>query len=180
MVEEPEDEVDGVVAGQVIPDEQHPQRREVLGESDADGQALLPALPAPSILLGWEDLRLRQGCQDGHEFVLQPGVEHSIGSAPHPFGPDFSRCWMEEGELLGCPIPDVLMGIADWVACRMPVRAGIGQRSIRSRFVFRPDGQHVLGVCRLDQLFFAAASGSMTVTVPLFRFRTTVPVSHQL
>ena len=58
VVEEPADEIDGVVAGEVVPDEQHPERREFLGQRDADGQPLLPALPAPSIRFRWEDVRL--------------------------------------------------------------------------------------------------------------------------
>ena len=87
---------------------------------------------------------------------------------------------MEQRELLGGPIPNVLMGIADWVTGQMPVGAGIGQRPIWPRLVFRPHRQCILLVRRLDQLIFAAASGSMTVTVPLFRFLTTVPGSHQL
>src|SRR5919202_3735259 len=38
---EPEDEIDGVVAGEVIPDEQHPERRGGLGGGGAGGYALL-------------------------------------------------------------------------------------------------------------------------------------------
>src|SRR5579859_1312870 len=107
-------------------------------------------------------------------------MQDSIGSTPHPFDPDRAASRMEEGELLGCPIPDVLMGIAHGMTSWMPVRARIGQRPVWSCLVFRPHRQGILGVRRLDQLFFAAASGSTTVTVPLFRFLTTVPVSHQL
>jgi hypothetical protein len=178
--EEPEHEVRRMVPGEVIPDEQHTERWEVLGQGDPDRQPFLPALPAPSILLRWEDVWLGQGYQDRQQFVFQPGMQDSIGSASHAFHPHCSAGRMEERQLLGRAFPDVLVWIADRVACRMPVGAGIGQRSIRSCLVFRPHGQPGLGIRRLDQLFFAVASGSMTVTVPLFRFRTTVPVSHQL
>src|SRR5215210_6691353 len=53
----------------------------------------------------------------------------------------------------------------------------------RSGFVFAPDRQIHGGAERigpLDQLFFATASGSLTITAPRLRLRTTTPVSHQL
>ena len=59
---EPEDEIDGVVAREVVPDEQHPEGWEFLGQGDADGESLLPALPAPSILFRWERVRIGQAC----------------------------------------------------------------------------------------------------------------------
>src|SRR3954471_12043676 len=49
--------------------------------------------------------------------------------------------------------------------------------------VLTPDREPKLGAERvglLDQLFFAAASGSRTRTTPCLRWRITTPVSHQV
>ena len=53
----------------------------------------------------------------------------------------------------------------------------------RPGFVLAPDGQPKLGaqcVGLLDQLFLAAASGSLTRTTPCLRWRIATPVSHQV
>ncbi|MDQ2742908.1 MAG: hypothetical protein M3Z66_11520 [Chloroflexota bacterium] len=54
MGEEPEDEVRRVVPGKGVPDQQLPQRREILRQGDADGGPLLPTFPAAPGLPGWE------------------------------------------------------------------------------------------------------------------------------
>jgi len=178
--EEPEDEVRRVVPGKVVPDQQQSQRREILRQGDADGGPLLPTFPAAPVLPGWEHCWFRQGGQDGRQLGLEPGMEDSVGAAPHPLDPDLATRWMEQGQLLGRPLPHVLMGIPYRVASRVPVGAGIGDRLVRAGLVFGVDGQQVLAICRLDQVFLGEASGSCTTTVPLLRMRTAVPVSHQL
>src|SRR3954467_948314 len=53
----------------------------------------------------------------------------------------------------------------------------------RPGFVLAPNGQPKLGaqcVGLLDQLFLAAASGSLTRTTPCLRLRIATPVSHQV
>lgn len=180
VVEEPEDEVDGVVPGQVVPDQQQPERRELMGQGDAAGESLLPACPATSILLGWEELWLGQARQDRGQLGFQPGMKDGVGRAPHSLHMHLTTGWMEEGQLLGGSLTGILMGIADRLPCRVPVGAGIGNRLIGASLVFGVYRQHILGIRRLNQVFFATASGSTTVTVPLFRLRTAVPISHQL
>jgi len=177
---EPQHEVDGVVAGEVIPDEQHAEWGQVLWQGDPDRESFLPALPPPAVLIGREHLRLGQCCQDGGQFRFEPGMEHGIGGVPYSFHPHLTAGRPEERELLGRPCPDVLMRVTHRLSGRMPVSAGIGQRPVGPRFVLGPHRQLVLGVRCLDQVFFATASGSVTVTVPLFRVRTALPISHQL
>jgi hypothetical protein len=45
MLEQPEYEVHRIVPGEVVSDQQHPERRQLLGEGDPDREVLLPALP---------------------------------------------------------------------------------------------------------------------------------------
>jgi hypothetical protein len=41
---QPKDKTDGVVAGEIVPDQQRPEWRELPREGDADGRSLLPVL----------------------------------------------------------------------------------------------------------------------------------------
>ena len=72
------------------------------------------------------------------------------------------------------------------LAGRMPVGLPRGARLRdgleRPGLIGTPDRQahrlaDLVGV--LDQLFFDVVSGSVTTTVPLLRWRSTVPVGHQ-
>lgn len=130
MIEEPEDEIDGGVAREVVPDQEQPERWEILGQGDADGAPLLPTLPAAAVLVTRQHLWLRQGGQDRGQFGFQPGMEDGVGAVAHPFDPDLPSGGMEQGQLLGRPLPRIFMGIPDRVAGRVPVRAGIRNRLV--------------------------------------------------
>ena len=47
-----------VMPGEVVPDEQHPERWQLLGERDRHRQPLLPPFPAASVLSRWQHLWL--------------------------------------------------------------------------------------------------------------------------
>ena len=91
---------------------------------------------------------------------------------------------MEQGQDLGCATPDVFVRLLGRVFARLPGWAGMRHRLKRPRLVLTPDRQPKLGAQRvglLDQLFFAAASGSLTRTTPAcLRRRIATPVSHQV
>jgi hypothetical protein len=75
------------------------------------------------------------------------------------------------------------MRLAYRMALWLPAFTWIRNRLIRSRLIFNPHRQsHFLSetISCLDQLFLGVASGSLTITTPRFRLRTTCPVSHQL
>jgi hypothetical protein len=66
---------------------------------------------------------------------------------------------------------------------QLPLLAGIGHGLKWPGFVWGPDAQpagfpQAIGV--LDQVFFAAVSGSVTSTRPSLRLRLTFPVRHQV
>ena len=71
----------------------------------------------------------------------------------------------------------LLCGLPFW----LPARSRVRQCLIGPGFILRPGRQSKLLanlVRLLNQVFFATVSGSVTVTLPFFRFRTTLPVSH--
>src|SRR5262245_27899988 len=103
-------------------------------------------------------------------------MEHRIGATPHALDPHGATGGMEERQLLRGALAHILVRITPRLTARVPVVPRIGDRLVGTRLVFRPDGEPVLRVGRLDQVFFAPASGSVTRTVPLLRLRTTVPV----
>ena len=90
---------------------------------------------------------------------------------------------MEQGQDLGCATSDVFMRLLGRVFARLPRHAGMRHGLKGAGLVLTPDRQPKLGAKRvglLDQLFFAAASGSLTRTTPCLRGRIATPVSHQV
>ncbi len=70
----------------------------MLEESDRCVQAGLPGFPElpQGSLIGLS--RSRQGLQDGGQFLFQPGVEHRIRAARHPFHAYLTAGGMKEGQ----------------------------------------------------------------------------------
>src|SRR5690348_9782111 len=98
-------------------------------------------------------------------------MQDGIRAGGNPFNADLAGRWMEQGEQFGGPVLGVFVGLSDWLSFRLPMLARIRDGLIRTRFILRPDGQSLLlglGVRLLDQVFFPAASGSVTSTGPLF------------
>src|SRR4051794_25763536 len=90
---------------------------------------------------------------------------------------------MEQGQDLGCAAADVFVRLLGRVFARLPGYPGMRHGLKRPGLVLAPDGQPKLGAERvglLDQLFLAAASGSLTRTTPCLRLRIATPVSHQV
>ena len=88
--EEPEHDRRGRMALEVVQDEQHAQRGQLLGPVDSHGQSLLPALPLRPIRSGIVNGR-GQGGEDVLQFAFEPGMEDGIGGVAHAFNPDLTR-----------------------------------------------------------------------------------------
>lgn len=98
------------MSGQIVQNEQHPERRQRLGEGDPDGESLLPALPAPPKFLGAHHLgRFGERGKDCCQFRLEPGMEHRVGAGAPPLDPHEATGRMEERELLGGARADILV-----------------------------------------------------------------------
>src|SRR4051794_4641167 len=91
---------------------------------------------------------------------------------------------MEQGQDLGCAAADVLVRLLCRVFARLPRHPGMRHGLEGAGLVLAPDRKPKLrakGLGLLDQLFLAAASGSLTRTTPAcLRCRITRPVSHQV
>ena len=86
---------------------------------------------------------------------------------------------VKQGQQLGRAIAEILMGLTLGLTRLAPVMTRIRDGLIGTRFIFAPHRQtQDLGnpIRPLNQLFFASASGSTTVTIPFLRLRSTCPV----
>ena len=74
------------MAGQVVPYQQHPQRRQLVGQRSGIVQTRLPALPQPA-RNQWivRPTRQRLGRHNRAQFGPQPGVQDLIGAFPDTF-----------------------------------------------------------------------------------------------
>src|SRR5262245_39639113 len=181
MTKQPQHQLGRFVPGQIVPDQQQAQRRQLGGQGWADGQPILPDLPVGAIgrrgghVNGW------QCGQYGLQFALQPGMQHGIGATRHAFDPYLARRGMEQGQQLGRPIGQIFVRLADRLPFGSPSAALIRFGCKRTGFILIPDRLTQplpIAIGTLNQGFFASASGSTTVTGPALRRRSALPVSH--
>ena len=90
---------------------------------------------------------------------------------------------MKQGQDLGCAAAHVFVRLGGRSPSWLPRHAGMRHGLKWPGLVLTPDREPKLCTKRvglLDQLFFAAASGSLTRTTPCLRWRIATPVSHQV
>src|SRR5215203_3539642 len=90
---------------------------------------------------------------------------------------------MEQRQDLGRATADVFVRLLGRVSARLPRHTRMWHGLKRPRLVLAPDREPKLCAKRvglLNQLFLAAASGSLTRTTPCLRRRVATPVSHQV
>jgi hypothetical protein len=170
-----------VVPGQVVPDEQHTDGRQLCIEAKG---VIAPAPITPTaagrrgVGTGWT------GRENGGQLPLEPGVEHCIGRCGYGFATYFSRGRSKQRQQLGRPGPEVFVRLPRRASLRLPGGAGLGDGLIGPSLVLAPnlEPQHFAQPVRaFNQVFLGVASGSVTVrTVPSLRFRWAVPVAHQV
>src|SRR4051794_26486169 len=176
MLAEPEHHPDALVAGQVVPDQEHAQRRHIGRQGEALRQAILPSLPCGTgqRRIGWRHRR-----QDHLELFLEPAMQDGVGATADRLEVHLSRRGMEQGQDLAGAAPDILVWLGRGVALRLPAAARLRYGLERTSLVLAPDIEAERGAKRvgpLDQPLFAAASGSTTVTRPsCLRLRATTP-----
>jgi hypothetical protein len=184
MREEPEHEVWRMVPFQIIKNQQHAHRWQVSGQGRPYRQIGEPGVPGCSDSFLWHvDRWCGQRVQDSGQLLLEPRMEHCIRTTGDAFDPHSPVAGMEQGQKLGRSIADIFMRLALWLSFCSPTLSRIRNGLERTGLVGTPGGQAqpFTNVIRLlDQLFLAEVSGSVTSTVPVVRFRLTVPVSHQV
>ena len=178
MLNQPQHERRGLVAAQVVQDQQHPQGWQLIRQGERAGEPRLPAFPGCASLRLGLDWRLRQRRQDSGHLGLQPGVQHRVGGARDALDPDLPRGRVEQGQQLGRTVTDMLMRIAGRAGRRVPACSGLRDRLVGTSLVLGPGRQVGLDVRLLDQPLFTVASGSWTSTSPDLRRRFATPVWH--
>src|SRR4051794_6510762 len=178
MFDQPEHEGRGLVAAQVVEDQEHPEGWQAIRQGERDREPRLPALPGGAALGLALGRRLGQGREDRGQLGLQPRVQDRVGGARDALDPDPPRGRVEQGQQLGRPVADVLVGVAGRAGRRSPLRAGLRDRLVRPGLVLGPDRNLGLGVRLFDQPLFTVASGSWTSTSPCLRRRLASPVWH--
>jgi len=120
VLEEPVHHRPAGVPGQIVPDEQEPQRRQWLARRMAEpGRPLAQRRPV---------LRRRHGrapVQDLRGLALEPGMAHRIRHVRRPLRPDLARRRAEEGQQLDRPAAHVLVRLAHRHPRRLPARPGV-------------------------------------------------------
>lgn len=135
LLEQPAHDRPALMTCQVIPDQNHPQRRQ-----GRLGWMAEPGRP----LRRHGALRLRnryhgEAVQDGGDVRLEPGMEHGIRAARHPRGAHDPAGRMEQGQQLRGTTPHIFVGLPRWVADGLPGCARVRDCLIRSGFILTPD-----------------------------------------
>lgn len=128
-------------------------------------------------------LESRQASQNLLQFRHEPGMQDGVRAAGHGLGAQGAVSRAEEGEQLGRPPSDILVGLARRLGLRLPGSAGLGDRLVGAGLILaeqRDPRRFGLAVGLLDQPLFRSVWGSVTVTGPPWRWRTAVPVGHQV
>ena len=121
MRAQPQHQVGCLVAGQIVPHQQQPQRRQVGWEGEGPRQARLPRRPRGSRHGGvqrglWNGQR-RQDCAQA---LAQPRVQHRMGAASRRLQPHLAGGGMEQGQDLGGAAADVFVRLGGRVFARLP------------------------------------------------------------
>jgi hypothetical protein len=126
---------------------------------------------------------LVQLVQDGLQLLLQPGMQHGIGSRHHALRSHLSGRGAKQDQQFGGSPAHILMRLHGRLPLQMPVGAWLGNSLVGAGFILTPLRQSRrfrLLVGGFNQLFFSCALGSWTVTVPAWRTRRAVPVGHHV
>ena len=108
-------------------------------------------------------------------------MQHRVGAARNPFGPQFTRGWMEQREEFSGTSAYILMTLPLGLTFGLPACTRLWDGLVGSGFIVldraapsgpvrldphRESPAFPLEIRLLDYLFFASASGSVTCTIP--------------
>jgi len=179
VLEQPADDRATQVSGEIIPHEDQAQGREWFS-----GLVAKPGHPPSgrrSLVLGEFDLG--QGSQHLLQFGLEPRVQHDIGGAGDAPGTQGTGGRAKERQQFGGAAAEILVGLARWLGLGLPGRAALRDGLVGSRLILAEQRNPCslrLAVRSLNQPLFCSVCGSTTVTGPLVRCRTAVPVGHHV
>ena len=172
----------GLMTSQVVPDQDQADRwqRGVFGGGVV---APVPVRPAPARRQRVDGNHRWERGQDRRQLVFEPRVQHGIRGVLDRLGAQFAGRWPEQGQQFRGAATDVFVRVPRRLPFGLPGAPRLRKGLIRASLILTPDRDaHSLGrqVRPLDGAFFSAVSGSVTMTTPAFRLRSTVPVWHQV
>ena len=131
-----------LVAGEVVPHEQHAQRRKLRGQSEAFCQPVLPNLPRgpcggriDRIIQHWERR------QDQGQRLLEPAMQDRVRASGHRLHVHLTGRRMEQGQELARAAPDIFVRLGGGAAVRLPGAAGMRHRLEGPGLIFAPNRQ---------------------------------------
>ena len=146
------------MAGEVVPDEEHAQRWQRVGQGEAFRQAVLPSLPRAA---GHRRISQRGGRrqrrQDHLQPLLEPAMQDRVGAAADRLEVHLAAGGMEQGQDLAGAAPDILVRPGRGAASRPPAAARLRHGLEGTGLVLAPDRQAEGGAERvgpLDQPLF--------------------------
>ena len=173
MRAQPQHQLGRLVAGEIVPHQQKPQRRQILRQGKRQRQSRLPHVPRRVREDGISD---GAGAGNSARIALRRSRSHGCSTAFVQRSADCSRTWPEAGwnrvRILVVPPRIYSCGCLAGRAARLPRHTRMRHRLERTGLVLTPDRESQLRagcVGLLDQLFLAAASGSLTRTTPCLR-----------
>ena len=158
MRAQPQHQVGRLVAGEIVPHQQQPQRRQVVRQREGQSSDP-PATPPRPLCVAAASCDGPVGGQLGQDraqVLAQPRVQHRIGAAGGWLQPHLAGGGMEQGQDLGCAAADVFVRL-EWPVGRAAAtthqnaaRPGTGRPRPRTR----PRAQAAPPACRPAQSAF--------------------------
>lgn len=173
----------GVMPRQVVPDQRQPYHCWLLLSQIPCHPLVVPAPLRKPTSWRLQVKDLGQCLQQLAQLHRKPWVEHNVRALLHRLGDHLAGLGSKQRQQLGRSSPDVLVGLQRRLAHLLPRMARLWNGLVGSGLILAPNG-YAPGlptpIRLLDHPFFCWAWGSLTVTLPALRFRTTLPVSHQV
>src|SRR5207302_10006318 len=101
--------------------------------------------------------------ENGFQVTLEPLVHNGVGALLHGLCTHFSSCRAKQGQQLGCPATEVLVGSTSRIAFRLEGRTRLRDTLIGTAFIFAPQLEpEPLGgdIGTLNYRFFSGVYGS--------------------
>jgi len=147
-----------------------------MGKGELFRQASLPVAPLLLSLqisfFGRVFVCKRKPVEHLGQLFLEPRVQNAIGATGDALHADLSAGRMKQRQKFSGPGANVFMRLAGCLLVWLPTETGLWDALKRTGFVFITDDQALplaQQISLFDQLFFASASASVTMTGPSLR-----------
>lgn len=137
---QPQHQLGRLMAGEIVPHQQKPQRRQLLRQGKRQRQSRLPHLPGGArsggILHGSRCRQLRENCA---QVLPQPRMQRRIRASLGRLQAHLAGGGMKQGQDLGRAAADILVRLGGRAAARLPRHTRMRHRLEGTRLVLAPD-----------------------------------------